>query len=204
MTTPEVTHDQLVAAFGEDGVVRVPTGRLPASVSDPLTREVLTVRGLPAEPPKDFVIFADDLASGMRPLPGAEPFTGGGWDVPPGFAEYLFLGTIIGPYIGQVALDAKAGIVYNIAELDTSRPQILNSSLAALVYFIYVLKRDEELYSLEYCEAHSDSTEEEAEMYVQAAARIEAELRQADPTAFSHPDNIWSKILSDISDGQWD
>lgn len=67
-----------------------------------------------------------------------------------------------------------------------------------------MLKRDEELYSLEYCETHANSTEEEVEMYAQAAERIECELRRADPTAFSQPDNIWSKVPQDISDGQWD
>jgi hypothetical protein len=204
MTTTGVTHEQLVAAFGEDGVVRVPADKLPDTISDALTREVLTARGLPTEAPEDFVLLAEDLTEGMRPLPRAAPFTGGDWDVPPGFAEFLFLGTIVGPYIGQVALDGKTGVVHNITELDASRPHILNSSLAAFAYFIYVLKRDQESYSLEYCDANSDNIDDETEMYGQAAGRIEAELRQADSAAFSDPDNIWSKILQDISDGQWD
>lgn len=199
MTTAEVTHDQLVEAFGEDGVVRVPAEAVPATVGDPVTRDVLTVRGLPAEAPQDFVIL-DDLTGGMRPLPRAEPFTSGDWDVPPGFAEHLFLGTIVGPFVGQVALDGKTGTVHNITELDAAHPHVLNSSLAAFAYFIYVLKRDQELYGEEFCAAGDDETE----MYAQAAGRIEAELRQADPAAFAHPDNVWSAILRDIADGQWD
>jgi len=202
---PELTFAELAAVFGEQGVLRTDPALLPEGLRHDETRGFLSAVGFPSSDVQGLVVVDEQFPRAVRGMREASHFTEYGWELPPEAADLFLLGEFQGAAMGVIGIDGASGAVRMVSELDMSRAVLLNSDISRLTYFLYVLRRDEHLYSWEHYDEHEqpDPESPEPDTMGQAAERIRQEFQRADPAALEEGENVWDAVLEDIARGEW-
>ncbi|PWR09825.1 hypothetical protein DKT68_11155 [Micromonospora acroterricola] len=172
-----VTREELVALWGERGVIYFPDQRFEA-ILGPLGPEVFPPYGaLPVEVPILFTVDVSapdvELFSTLRVEVGDE-----------GPRAYIVLGSSPEDPMLLFCLDAATGAVL-LLDLQTPNLETVNSSLAAFVEFLYRL-------------GQLIATDPGGRERAARAAQIRAGLREVDPAAFAEPESWWSLAFDEL------
>ncbi|WP_033823678.1 SUKH-4 family immunity protein [Kitasatospora sp. MBT63] len=148
------------------------------------TRDFLVRVGLPDKPAAWFEV-SEEICDGEFEI-GFEEIA----DDHPGLSfdlsRWINLG---GLSYDDIALDSSTGEVYCLPD-DGSAPYLLNRSLDAFAYFLYLLEVERPNYDFE----AGDGTFEDG-----AERRLRARMEAADGTAFAHPGSAWTTVLQYVS-----
>ncbi|MEV0156933.1 SUKH-4 family immunity protein [Micromonospora sp. NPDC050686] len=172
-----VTREELVALWGEQGVIYFPVERFDA-ILGPLGPEVFPPDGaLPVEVP---ILFTVDVAA-----PEVELFSALRIEV--GEAEprsYVVLGGSPEDPALLFCLDAAGGEVI-LLDVQTPNLETVNVTFAAFVEFLYRL-------------GQLIATDPGGRERAERAARIRADLRSVDPAAFGDPESWWNTAFDQL------
>ncbi|MGW3605877.1 SUKH-4 family immunity protein [Micromonospora sp. NPDC005161] len=172
-----VTREELVALWGERGVIYFPDQRFEA-ILGPLGPEVFPPYGaLPVEVP---ILFTVDVSA-----PDVELFSTlrieVGDEAP---RAYIVLGSSPEDPMLLFCLHAATGEVL-LLDLQTPNLETVNSSFAAFVEFLYRL-------------GQLIATDPGGRERAARAARIRAGLREVDPAAFAEPESWWTLAFDEL------
>ncbi|MEH1165238.1 SUKH-4 family immunity protein [Micromonospora sp. CPCC 205539] len=172
-----VTREELVALWGERGVIYFPDQRFD-TVLGPLGPETFPPYGaLPVEVP---ILFTVDVSAPDVQLFSTLMIEVG--DGGPG--AYIVLGSSPEDPMLLFCLEAATGAVL-LLDLETPNLETVNSSFAAFVEFLYRL-------------GQLIATDPGGRERAARAARIRVDLRAVDPAAFAEPESWWSLALDEL------
>lgn len=205
MSPDRVTREQLVDVFGTDAVRRIPAESLPGGIAHEPTRRFLTEIGLPTQSAVEFIEFDKDIIDGPKPLQEAPLFGEIDEAHLPVLGPAYYLGDANGSVFINIVINGATGEIFALEE-GYMEPYLMNTDIESLVFYMYVLERDRELYGDEYYEANNAQYEgTETSTFTVAADRIEREWREHDAAPFEVPPGelmrVWVNLLDDIASG---
>lgn len=178
-----VDRAQLESVFPPEVLVTL-DGAAAQDISHGPTQDFLRHVGLPDKPAAWFEVSEEvcdgELEIGFEEI--AEQHPGLSFDP----SHWVNLG---GLSYDDIVLDASTGAVYCLPD-DGGAPYLLNRSLDAFAYFLYLLEVERPNYDFE----TGDGTFEEG-----AENRLRARMEAADDTAFSNPESAWTTVLQYVS-----
>jgi hypothetical protein len=200
-----LTREQLLSVFGEKAVTAVSPVDLPEGVTHEFTRDFLSEVGVPMATSAEFISFDGHVPTGPMPLRDSPLHTEIGRELPLGSANFYYLGDAYGAVFVTIALDGTTGKIYAISEAEQD-PYLMNSDIESLVFFMYTLDRNKNLYSDDYYDEHNSAFEgSDTDTYAEAAKLIEHEWREHDPAPLEIPEGdvmrVWPNVLDDIASG---
>ncbi|MEV4657072.1 SUKH-4 family immunity protein [Micromonospora sp. NPDC049301] len=172
-----VTREELVALWGERGVIYFPDQRF-ETILGPLGPEVFPPYGaLPVEVP---ILFTVDVTAPDVELFSTLRIEVG--DEAPG--AYIVLGSSPEDPLLLFCLEAATGAVL-LLDLQTPNLETVNSSFAAFVEFLYRL-------------GQLIATDPGGRERAARAVQIRAGVREVDPAAFADPESWWSLAFDEL------